>query len=190
VWMQGKTVPDVEVDGDLMGAFDLDMALCSGQAAIDELREENVMSDEAALEQVSDDMREAREAKRAARPTPAQPYKDWRWQERARAFLLAHPHCLGCVSVGVTTPAVVADHVTPKSRSEADFLTAPLQPLCARCHNFAKRTLENAYRRGECVQADLRMDSPRAVALIAAKMPCTVDGWPTNPGHPWYRKPK
>jgi hypothetical protein len=78
------------------------------------------------FEDISNDMRQAREAKQAARPTPARHYKDRRWQQRAREFLTSHPHCLGCASVGVTTPATIADHVTPKSRSAADFLTAPL----------------------------------------------------------------
>lgn len=151
------------------------------------------MSDEAVLEQVSADMREARARKleqRASKRAAVDKYLDQRWQARARAFLAAHPHCLGCLTIGRTTRATIADHITPVSRSSQDFFLAPLQALCAQCHNSIKRKLEHAYRRGEIKADALRMDSDEAARLLGPTLGCDPEtGLPNDPRHPWHRKP-
>jgi 5-methylcytosine-specific restriction endonuclease McrA len=134
------------------------------------------------------DMAEGR-ARKQAHQDPRKKYTDRRWMARSKAFLEEHPHCICCATVGLIVPSTIADHVTPTSHGNEDFYLAPLQALCADpCHNRVKRRLEHMLRRRECKIDDLRMDSEKAARMRGDLMPCDVDGRPTNPFHPWYRK--
>jgi hypothetical protein len=138
------------------------------------------------------DMEEAKARKaeeRAARLGPRARYTDPRWIARAKTFLAAHQYCLGCAGVGLTVRSTIADHVKPVRYGTEDFYSSPLQALCSwPCHGSIKRALEHQLSRGECSVDDLRADSERFKRLRGAKMPCDIDGFPTNPFHPWAKK--
>ena len=74
------------------------------------------------------------------------PPRSWyeleRWRRRRRAQLRAEPLCALCLNRGIVTVATVADHVTPHGGDWNRFLTAPLQSLCAVCHNNDKRYMD------------------------------------------------
>jgi hypothetical protein len=131
------------------------------------------------------ELAQGRERKRAARKRERD-YDYAAWHKRRAQFIADNPDCLCCASVGVRgVPATIADHVEPLTMASADFLTAPLQPACLLCHQSVKRTLENAYRRGEIKAADLRLDSAVAKRLRGALLGCDRDGMPLDPTHPW-----
>lgn len=70
-----------------------------------------------------------------------------------------------CAAAGVTTRAIVADHLQPHRGNAVRFWNGPFQSLCSHHHNSAKQRLE---RLGY---------SPELGA----------DGLPVDPRHPFYR---
>jgi len=87
-----------------------------------------------------------------------------RWQRLRRLQLRQHPLCKFCLERGIATAANVVDHVTP-NRGDCAFVLGVLQSLCEPCHNAAKREIElRGYR------TDIRLD-----------------GFPTDPNHPFSR---
>jgi len=87
------------------------------------------------------------------------------WRRRARLQLIHHPLCAMCLATGVTTPATVADHITPHRNDPNAFILGDLQSLCTACHSRRKQSIE-------------RLGYDRTVG---------VDGWPLDPNHPIYR---
>jgi 5-methylcytosine-specific restriction enzyme A len=71
-----------------------------------------------------------------------------------------------CLARGLSVPATVADHVEPHHGDWNAFVLGKLQSLCKPCHDSAKRTQE----------------------LRGYSTEIGVDGWPTDPNHPAYRK--
>jgi hypothetical protein len=59
----------------------------------------------------------------------------------------------------------VVDHVTPHKGDWTEFVTGDLQSLCEPCHNSAKRQIE----------------------LRGYRCDVGVDGYPTDPNHPFNR---
>ena len=59
------------------------------------------------------------------------------WMRRAKLQLREYPLCAMCLERKVTTPATVADHITPHKGSQALFWDSEhnWQPLCTPCHN-------------------------------------------------------
>ena len=93
-------------------------------------------------------------------------YDRKRWKRRRVAFLRAHPLCRFCEETSRVTLAVVVDHKTPHKGDETLFWDqSNWQGLCKRCHDGAKKELENTGRiRG-----------------------CDVHGRPLDPDHHWNR---
>lgn len=85
---------------------------------------------------------------------------------RRAAWLGAHPLCVGCMSESPAryVPATVVDHVVALVNGGADDETN-LQSLCGEHHRI-KTARDMGYR-------------PHTGA--------SIDGWPTNPDHPWSR---
>jgi 5-methylcytosine-specific restriction endonuclease McrA len=92
-------------------------------------------------------------------------YKTARWRRLRKFQLMQHPLCQFCLQRGIVTAAKVVDHVTPHKGDWTDFVTGALQSLCEPCHNSAKRQIE---------ERGYRLD-------------IGVDGYPTDPNHPFYR---
>jgi hypothetical protein len=89
-----------------------------------------------------------------------------RLQERRRVYLAAHPFCRRCIEQhGRVSLAVELDHIQPLEHGGRDT-PDNIQGLCRECH-LDKTARDRGYRRKG---AD-------------------VSGWPTDPDHPWNRKP-
>ena len=98
-----------------------------------------------------------------SRPTAAKRGYDRRWRRAREAFLVRHPLCASCQTQGRTAPATVVDHIVPHRGGRRLFWDRKnWQPLCAHCHDGAKKREE---ARGYS----------NAMGL---------DGWPVDPGHP------
>jgi 5-methylcytosine-specific restriction protein A len=91
-------------------------------------------------------------------------YKKASWLRRARHQLRVAPLCAMCLLEGRTTPATIADHVTPHRGDYTAFRLGKLQSLCKRCHDGPKKRQE--------------------LGLSAKVGP---DGWPLDPDHAVYR---
>ncbi len=93
-------------------------------------------------------------------------YDTARWKRRRAAFLAANPLCRFCEATSRVTLAVIVDHVQPhRSNKELFFDETNWQSLCKRCHDGAKKELENTGRiRG-----------------------CDVHGRSLDPNHNWNR---
>jgi 5-methylcytosine-specific restriction enzyme A len=91
-------------------------------------------------------------------------YATERWRQLALMQLRREPLCAYCAKQGRTTPAVVADHVTPHNGDRTLFFRGQLQSLCKRCHDSAKKSEEK-----------------RGYSNMIG-----VDGRPIDPKHPSY----
>jgi hypothetical protein len=98
------------------------------------------------------------------RPTARERGYTTRWDKARAGFLRSHPSCAFCARRGVHTQATVVDHIVPHRGDMRVFWDhANWQPLCAPCHNGAKRSYEATGRiRG-----------------------CDEDGNPIDPRHWW-----
>lgn len=91
---------------------------------------------------------------------------DAEWDRESKAFLRAHPLCLGCEAVGRVTAAELTDHIVPHQGDRALFRDrANRQPACRWHHDVVKQRLEAMFARGEIGRADLRLDSAVSVRL-------------------------
>jgi 5-methylcytosine-specific restriction enzyme A len=90
-------------------------------------------------------------------------YRNAAWRRRRVQQLRAAPLCRLCLEVmGVTTPATIADHVTPH-KGDPVLFDGPLQSLCHQCHVTWKAEQEaNGFFMG-----------------------CDRSGNPLDPNHPW-----
>jgi 5-methylcytosine-specific restriction enzyme A len=74
-----------------------------------------------------------------------------RWQWYRETFLARNPHCTFCEQAGRITRATVVDHIRPhKGDQQLFWKKENHQPLCAPCHNGAKRAQENSGRTRGC----------------------------------------
>ena len=98
-----------------------------------------------------------------ARESSAKRGYNARWQKARATYLREHPVCAYCARFGRLTPASVVDHVIPhKGDSRLFWDSHNWQPLCAACHDGAKRAEERGGRGG-----------------------CDLDGLPATPAHHW-----
>jgi 5-methylcytosine-specific restriction endonuclease McrA len=92
-------------------------------------------------------------------------YKTARWQRLRKLQLRQRPLCKFCLERGIVTAANVVDHVTPHRGDWNAFVLGELQSLCEPCHNAAKRQIE----------------------LRGYRDDIGIDGYPTDPNHPFNR---
>lgn len=87
-----------------------------------------------------------------------------KWRKARESFLAANPWCRYCAEAGRRTRATVVDHMEPHRRDWKKFWDRKnWDPLCAACHNGAKKSEEMTGRvRG-----------------------CDENGLPLDPGHRW-----
>jgi len=88
-----------------------------------------------------------------------------RWRRLRKFQLIQHPLCKFCLERGIVTAANVVDHVEPHRGDWTAFVTGELQSLCEACHKSAKRQIE----------------------LRGYRCDVGVDGYPTDPNHPFNR---
>ncbi|WP_354553717.1 HNH endonuclease [Kaistia defluvii] len=92
-----------------------------------------------------------------------------RWEKARRTFLMRSPLCVGCEAVGRIEPAVIVDHVEPHHGDSDRFWdTSKWQGCCKWHHDVVKQRLEDRFARGSLAAADLRLDSPAAIAVTLA----------------------
>ena len=93
---------------------------------------------------------------RAGKKTAARGYGG-RWQ-RARLMFLGRPEnvlCRMCTAIGLVTRATVVDHIKPHRGDQVLFWdTSNWQPLCKRCHDSRKQSLERGGNGGRAVGLD------------------------------------
>jgi hypothetical protein len=89
-----------------------------------------------------------------------------RWKKRRAAQLRAHPLCAECLKRNLVVPATVVDHIEPHHGDRRAFEFGKLQSLCASCHDSIKRTIE----------------------LRGYDTTIGIDGYPTDPNHPCYKR--
>ncbi len=104
---------------------------------------------------------------------------DTKWDKARRTFLLSHPHCVMCMRMGQRVEATIVDHEIPHrlgaARTPHEMAAARKlfwdqtnwQPLCVTHHSSAKQREE----KGGGVRGN------------------AIDGRPTDPAHPWNRRP-
>ncbi|HEY2532435.1 MAG TPA: HNH endonuclease [Xanthobacteraceae bacterium] len=92
-------------------------------------------------------------------------YETARWQRLRRAQLRAHPLCAFCSERGHVTAAAIVDHVVPYKGDWTAYCTGKLQSLYEPCHKSAKREIE----------------------LHGYRSDIGLDGYPTDPSHPFNR---
>jgi|SRR6516164_8358157 5-methylcytosine-specific restriction endonuclease McrA len=92
-------------------------------------------------------------------------YKTARWKQLRKLQLTQFPLCKFCLEHGIVEPATVVDHVMPHKGNWTEFVTGELQSLCEPCHKSAKRQVE----------------------LHGYRFDVGLEGFPTDPNHPWYR---
>ena len=104
------------------------------------------------------------------------------WQSVAKAYRVQHPYCVGCAAIGRREPATCVDHIIPHRGDQLLFWDKNnWQSSCAWHHNAIKQQLEGMYETKTINVQDMRLDSPKAVALSRTtprKLPIGLDGWP------------
>jgi len=139
------------------------------------------MADDSVFEAIHADLEAGRARHQAERRRQGySPYNDRRWRKRAEEYLALHPICVGCGK-----PAQCCDHVLPLSVRDDDPLLSPVQSLCRACHIVKQQKIESAYKRGECDESALMMDSPFAQRMLPSKLGCDTAGMPLSEDHPW-----
>src|SRR6516165_6378916 len=100
-------------------------------------------------------------------PHPPSEWRSWyqlqSWRKRRVYQLKIEPLCRRCRELGRTTPALVADHVTPHKGDWNAFVLGEMQSLCAECHQRKLVDQTRGYR------SDVGLD-----------------GYPLDPAHPAY----
>jgi 5-methylcytosine-specific restriction endonuclease McrA len=86
---------------------------------------------------------------RALKPGANQRGYSYQWQKERAAFLVEHPLCMRCLSLGRASEARVVDHVTAHNGDPGLFWDrSNWQALCVSCHNEWKQQIETAARYG------------------------------------------
>ena len=68
---------------------------------------------------------------------------DYAWQKARAAWLIAHPLCVFCERLGITTAATVVDHKIPHRGDRRLFWDRTnWQSLCKTCHDREKQAQE------------------------------------------------
>ena len=105
-----------------------------------------------------------------------------RWDRVSRVFRGAHPLCLGCEAMGRVSVTEVVDHVVPhKGSAELFWDQSRWQPACRFHHDVVKQILEAMFARGAVGEADLWLNSSKAIAIAKRERSSTgADGWPSD----------
>jgi 5-methylcytosine-specific restriction protein A len=77
------------------------------------------------------------------------------WKRVRTRFLKVEPLCRECLKHGVTTAAVLVDHIIPIEQNGHRFKKENLQPLCSLCHQ-KKRAFEAGLAMKGLTYADLK----------------------------------
>jgi 5-methylcytosine-specific restriction protein A len=100
------------------------------------------------------------------------------WDRASLSHRQSHPLCVGCQARGFIVAADVVDHVEPHLGDPVKFWAeGNWQSACSWCHSVLKQQLELMWKRGKVRLADLRLDSPAAVALARELLPTPPGGW-------------
>jgi 5-methylcytosine-specific restriction endonuclease McrA len=104
---------------------------------------------------------------------------DAQWDRAARLFKALRPLCLGCEAIGLIVAAEVVDHVLPHKGDMVLFWDQNRwQPCCRWHHDVVKQQLEHAYANGRAVEADLWLNSAKAIAVTKRERTSVGDdGW-------------
>jgi 5-methylcytosine-specific restriction protein A len=104
------------------------------------------------------------------------------WDRASLAFRRERPLCLGCEAVGLVVVCEVVDHVIPHKGDEVLFWDrARWQPSCRWHHDVVKQILEQLYAHGTATEADLWLNSAKAIAITnRERTSIGDDGWPTT----------
>jgi 5-methylcytosine-specific restriction enzyme A len=96
-------------------------------------------------------------------------YSKAQWQKRRAHQLRNYPLCAMCLAQGITTPATIADHVTPHRGDSQSFWYGTLQSLCKYHHDSTKQ-LEEAHDQGRYARQLVQTATPstRAIRSTAA----------------------
>lgn len=71
-----------------------------------------------------------------------------KWRKAREGFLKKHPLCVSCESTGITTAAVVVDHIIPHRGNKDIFWDRDnWQPLCKSCHDRKTATIDVGFGR-------------------------------------------
>lgn len=70
-----------------------------------------------------------------SRPERHRFYGTSQWRRLRDYYITRHPLCAECLRQGLTTPAVIVDHIIPIADGGAELDESNLQSLCAACHN-------------------------------------------------------
>ncbi len=102
------------------------------------------------------------------------------WDREAKAFRVAHPLCLGCEAEQRLSPSEVTDHVIPHRGDMVLFWDRSRWQACCRWHHdVVKQQLELLFADGRIAEADLWLNSKRAVAISRReRRGVGEDGWP------------
>jgi 5-methylcytosine-specific restriction protein A len=86
--------------------------------------------------------------------------------------------------MGRVEPATVVDHIVPHNGNHVLFWRQDnWQPCCDWHHNAVKKKLELLFKDKQVDITDLRLDSPKAVAIAKdtpRRVAIGVDGWPVS----------
>jgi 5-methylcytosine-specific restriction protein A len=99
-------------------------------------------------------------------------YGTQRWRKRALAQLARYPLCAECLRVKRYVTAKVADHIEDHRGDVREFWRGALQSLCEQCHNGKSASDAAARKSGKPARPRLAKGAD-------------VNGWPTDPNHPW-----
>ena len=102
------------------------------------------------------------------------------WDKASLSFRREHPLCLGCQAIGQLVPTEVVDHVLPHRGDLVLFWDrSRWQPSCRWHHDVVKQLLEQQYSHGTVTEADLWLNSTKAIAITKRESTRTGDdGWP------------
>jgi 5-methylcytosine-specific restriction endonuclease McrA len=109
---------------------------------------------------------------------------DVAWDKAARRFKRDNPLCCGCLAMGIIEPAVIVDHIVPHRGDRERFWDYDnWQAVCEWHHNAVKHKLETMFERGEVTEADLRLDSAKALKVAGMThggVTIGMNGWPVG----------
>jgi hypothetical protein len=104
---------------------------------------------------------------------------DAQWDKASALFRRLHPLCLGCQAVGLIVACELVDHVLPHKGDMVLFWDqSRWQPACRWHHDVVKQLLEVLFANGRAVEADLWLNSAKAIAITKRERTSVGDdGW-------------
>ncbi len=109
---------------------------------------------------------------------PGAIYSSRRWRKARAAFLLTHPFCCLCATIGLSVAAEDVDHVVRIEDGGAPWEERNFQAMCHSHHSIKTRA--------DTSGKPMHVGPPRPARLKGA----TIDGMPIDPDHWWSNKTK